>query len=178
MRFWPVILLLALAGSAHAEVYRWVDQDGNVHYTDKPPAPDAKPAELPKLQEFPAAELPSYSRRSTSTSASEEKAGAASSKPIVHVISPTPDQTFRHTSQQVQVVVSVNPSLKAGQGLIYYFDGTPYNKEPTRAQSMTMEPVHRGTHLVSVAVVSAGKELNHSDSVAFHMKPPSVNRAR
>lgn len=35
-----LVLLLALAAvalPAHAQVYRWVDADGVVHYTDKPP---------------------------------------------------------------------------------------------------------------------------------------------
>lgn len=39
--------LLVLAGilsglSANAEVYRWVDKDGKVHYTDQKPADDAE----------------------------------------------------------------------------------------------------------------------------------------
>ncbi len=32
-----VLLSLALAGVANAEVYKWVDEDGNVHFTDTPP---------------------------------------------------------------------------------------------------------------------------------------------
>ena len=176
MRFWPAILLFAVVSAAHAEVYRWVDENGTVHYTDKPPSPEAKPAELPKLQQFPANELPSYSN--PKAAAAEAPADAADTRPIVKVISPTQDQTFRHTSQQVQVVVSVNPSLKSGQGLVYYLDGSPFNSEPTRAQSMALQPVYRGTHLVSVAVVQDGRELTHSDSVTFHMMPPTVNRQR
>ncbi|MDJ0710233.1 MAG: DUF4124 domain-containing protein [Woeseiaceae bacterium] len=29
--------LLAIGTAAHAEVYKWVDEDGNVHFTDTPP---------------------------------------------------------------------------------------------------------------------------------------------
>jgi hypothetical protein len=40
----------AVAGTAHAtEVYRWVDKDGKVVYSDTPPPPGAKNAELRKL---------------------------------------------------------------------------------------------------------------------------------
>lgn len=37
---WAFVLLAALlvTGHAHAQVYRWVDADGVVHYGDKPPA--------------------------------------------------------------------------------------------------------------------------------------------
>ena len=35
----PTLLVLLLCTSvAHAEVYTWVDADGNTHYSDKPPA--------------------------------------------------------------------------------------------------------------------------------------------
>lgn len=33
-----VAVLSCVALSAHAEIYRWVDANGKVHYTDKPPA--------------------------------------------------------------------------------------------------------------------------------------------
>ena len=32
-----------------AEVYKWEDAQGKVHYTSKPPSPDAKPAKLPPI---------------------------------------------------------------------------------------------------------------------------------
>ena len=32
------LLLLLAASAAQAEVYKWVDANGNAHYTDKPPA--------------------------------------------------------------------------------------------------------------------------------------------
>ena len=40
MRFPVSVLLLALASTVAAQtMYRWVDKDGKVHYTDRPPAP-------------------------------------------------------------------------------------------------------------------------------------------
>ena len=32
------VLTFLLSATLNAEVYKWVDKDGNVHYTDKPPA--------------------------------------------------------------------------------------------------------------------------------------------
>ena len=37
-----LIGLLSISINAIAEVYRWVDNNGKVHYTDKKPAPDAE----------------------------------------------------------------------------------------------------------------------------------------
>ncbi len=40
MRFPLAIALLVAALAAHAQMtYRWVDKEGKVHYTDRPPAP-------------------------------------------------------------------------------------------------------------------------------------------
>jgi glutaredoxin len=41
MRFPVALVLLALASTVAAQtMYRWVDKEGKVHYTDRPPAPD------------------------------------------------------------------------------------------------------------------------------------------
>lgn len=37
-----VLLAVALAGAQAQQMYRWVDKDGRVHYTQQPPPPDAK----------------------------------------------------------------------------------------------------------------------------------------
>lgn len=46
-RFWLFLLLLA-ASVAQAELYRWVDADGKVHYSDQPPPSSAKQVEQRK----------------------------------------------------------------------------------------------------------------------------------
>lgn len=38
MRITAFILMLTFAAAAQAEVYRWVDEDGTVHYSETPPA--------------------------------------------------------------------------------------------------------------------------------------------
>ena len=44
-----LVLLLRLTASAHAQLYRWVDDQGSVHYTDYPPPPNAKKVEEKKF---------------------------------------------------------------------------------------------------------------------------------
>ena len=40
-----LVLLLSFAGASIAEMYKWVDEEGNVHYGDCPPA-DCKPEQI------------------------------------------------------------------------------------------------------------------------------------
>lgn len=45
-----MLMLFLAAGGTHAgELYRWVDKDGKVHYTDQPPPPEARNAERKRL---------------------------------------------------------------------------------------------------------------------------------
>jgi len=48
------LMLMAAAGPLSAgELYRWVDQDGRVHYTDQPPPPQARSAQRKRLGDRP-----------------------------------------------------------------------------------------------------------------------------
>ncbi len=54
MRFLLALSLLALAFAATAQsTYRWVDKEGKVHYTDRPPAPN----EAAKVEKKPSVML-------------------------------------------------------------------------------------------------------------------------
>ncbi len=59
-RILVLIAVLAVA-PAGAELYKWVDADGNIHYTDTPPPPSAKKAERKKLADKPSAPTLPYS---------------------------------------------------------------------------------------------------------------------
>lgn len=54
MRWMPLTLALMLALPAQAEIFKWVDADGKVHYTDQPPPPSARSIERKRLADSPA----------------------------------------------------------------------------------------------------------------------------
>jgi hypothetical protein len=59
---WILTLVIVLAAMpAGAELYKWVDADGNVHYTDTPPPANARKAERKKLTDKPSAASVPYS---------------------------------------------------------------------------------------------------------------------
>jgi glutaredoxin len=49
MKLFYAILLAALSMPAHAAMYKWVDAQGRVQYTDTPPPPNAKKVEEQKI---------------------------------------------------------------------------------------------------------------------------------
>jgi hypothetical protein len=178
MRLSLSILLLAFATTAFAggTVYRYVDKDGVTHYTDKPPSPDAKPANLPPLQTIsPATPLSEVTKGSGDAATA---APVAPGKFTLRLTSPAPDDTIRTDDGQVSVSATSDPPLGGGYGLLYFLDGTAQNKTPVSSLSYTLQNVERGEHTVAVAAVdAAGKEVTRSAPVTIFMKPPTVDMA-
>jgi hypothetical protein len=168
MRALAWVLMLALPLAAAAEVYKWVDEKGVVHYTDKPPEDNAKPAKLPPLQTYKGGTVPDLQRFDKPV-----PGAAPAGKAQIQVVTPSPDETFRGGERTVPVAVLVTPALTEGQKLVYLLDGQP--SPPTSDTSFAFTQVERGAHTVSVTLLdAAGQEVGRSQSVTFHMKPPIV----
>jgi hypothetical protein len=163
----------ALAVSAGAaEVYRHVDKDGVVHYSDQPPTKGAKPVTLPPIQVVGPIGGRAAAGTPPSTAAPEASGPGALS---VSILSPAPDQTFRDDDRLLPVSVRMNQPLPEGHGLVYLLDGTAHNASPTRALNYTLSGVERGEHRIEVATVDgSGKEVARTAPVVVHMKPPTV----
>lgn len=56
-----VLTLILAASHAGAEVYKWVDEDGKVHYGDRRPGPDADARRL-ELEPAPSRDADQYER--------------------------------------------------------------------------------------------------------------------
>ncbi len=172
MRLILCLMILFAIPVMASEVYRHVDKDGVVHYTDKPPSKNAKPLDLPPIQVIGPIEAPQASRPSSRGSSSSS---AVPRDLSVSIVSPTPDQTFRGDDRRLTVSVSLSAGLPEGFGLFYLLDGSPQNRAATRQQSYTLSEVERGEHLVSVILVNArGTEVSRAGPVIVHMKPPTV----
>jgi hypothetical protein len=56
-RWVAAVILMCSFGLAESQVYKWVDEDGNVHYSDKPPV-NQQSTEVEIQQPAPAPEIP------------------------------------------------------------------------------------------------------------------------
>lgn len=165
------LLLCAATVSAEDKVYRYVDEKGVVHYTDKPPAKDSKPVNLPKLQTFSGAGIGNAGGASASKKKAEDKIPAMPTFSLA-INSPTPDETLRDAARSVGVSVTILPALVSGFGLVYLLDGQAQNEQPLSQTSFTIQNIERGTHEISVNLVDAEGKLVASSSVTVHSKPP------
>ena len=172
--FRPALLGLLLTAQAVAQgepIYRYVDEDGVVHYTDKPPSQNAQPADLPPLRTYTPAELEAVERQL------DENDGSNSSEKVekyreLRIVTPSPEETIRGAERIVPVAVTSDPSLVAGHRVQFFLDGEA-QAPPALSTSTVFSGVERGTHTVSAAIVDEqGKALIRAQPVQVFVKPP------
>ena len=176
MRKLLALLLLGLAAAAAGadspsvqpdKVYRYTDEAGVVHYTDKPPSKDAKPVNLPPLQTYRFKKAPPRPAAPPPTPAPPTFELA--------ITSPTPDQTVR-SGTDIAVSVSVLPGLLDGYGLVYALDGAAQTESPVSETSFTLKGAMRGEHTVTVSLIGPERQELTSSSITVHMLPPTVKK--
>lgn len=168
-----IALLFLPLPIAAAEVYRTVDEDGNVVYTDKPPTDDAEPVELD-----PVTTIPAYRRDEADAEPDDEVARAAPSYGGLSITYPTPDQAIRHNGGQVPFEVEVLPEgvqLAEEHRIEILVDGSV--KGSGRPPTVTAGIIDRGPHDAFARVVDAGgNTLAESPTVNFFLLRASVNQ--
>lgn len=156
-----LLVLLSLLGFASvgiAEVYKTVDEDGNITFTDVP----QEGAEKLDIKEPETISNPNPA---------EYKPLPKKQKPRevyrgISITSPTNDQAVRSNSGSITISTKVDPRLIPSHQVIIYVDG----KEIGRGMSATANNVDRGTHSASAKIVdSEGKTIISSSSITFHL---------
>src|SRR5262249_16403233 len=150
-------------------VYKWVDDNGVVHYSDQPHE-NAQKVELKAPQTYSAPKIPTPPPSSRRNAPS--KPGPAYQS--CSVTEPTPDQVFMNTAT-VPAGVVVQPPVKQGDTAIVTLDGQRVPGVPASGGQFTISPVDRGTHSIQVSVQdSTGASVCSSTPVTFHVQQPSL----
>jgi len=157
-------LLLALAalvaaGSCLAQtMYRWVDAQGVVHYSDQP-QPGAQAIPVPSAQTYRAPP-------------------AAPAAPAVYescaITQPAADANL-FAPEAVNISVQVVPSLRPGDRFNVTFDGSALPSSPG-AMNFELPAPERGEHTINATVTSPeGQTLCSAPAVSFSVQRPSLN---
>jgi len=162
-----VICLMAV--TAAAQVYRTTDAEGNVVFTDKPPADTAaEPVEIPPTNT--SAPPPP---RVVPPPAEEEPAAPVTT---VTIVAPAHETSIPMGPGNFSVSAEVRPSLDDGEALQLFLDGEPRG-EPQQGGNWDLTNVFRGAHELTVQVVDAdGETVAQSQAVTVYVFRPSVLR--
>ena len=173
MRLTGLLVLSLLTTMVQAEVYRSVDKDGNVIFSDTP-SPNSKRIRVAPVQTY-SAPKPAQKVEKPATGAGAAPADAEKKpKKVVRyklsIVSPKNDETVRQNAGNLNVTVSVKPGLQKGDLIQFSLNGKPFGK-PTATTSTTMPFVDRGTHSIGAKIVTAGGRTKATASpVTVHLK--------
>lgn len=169
MRWISVALLLMLcAGAAASEVWRWVDDKGVVHYSDRP-QPGAERVEMQSVQSYQAPQVAPQPRDE-----SEGRREAQGSYSRLSIVSPSDGETLWNIGGELNVQLTMNPPLASGHELQVYLDGQRVAGVPQGTQ-FTLGEVYRGEHQLRASIVDAsGRELASSATIVFYVQQASI----
>lgn len=169
---WLPLLLVVSAGAVAEDVWRWVDQDGVIHFSDRP-HPGAERIQVGPVQSFSAPALPPP--REATADQPDESDEPAVSYSRVEITSPAAGETLWNIGGELSVQVALQPQLAAGHELRIYFDGNPAEGIPQGSGQITLSEVYRGEHTLRAAIFDAeGRELASSETITFYVQQTSI----
>ncbi len=163
------LMFLACTAAVAATVYKWVDEEGVVHYSDQPHE-NAQKVELkaPQTYSSPKTAAPQPPR---STPARESSAPVYQSCSITE---PTNEQAYLNTDT-VTAGVTVSPAVRPGDTVVVTLDGSLVPGVPANGGQFSISPVDRGTHAIQMVVKDPeGTTVCSSTSVTFFVRQPSL----
>lgn len=156
------------AGATATTLYRWVDAQGVVHYSDRP---------APGAEKF---EVTAPSGRSASN---PSNAGSGAARPVqkrpqdlysrLEITSPTEGQVF-YTADHIPASAAVEPELASGHQIWFVLDGIRQMDNGGGSLATSLE-AERGAHTLTALITDAdGRQLMASPPVNFVMRQNSA----
>ena len=161
--------LLAMPWALAGEAYVWTDEDGVVHYSDRP-QPGAKRMEL---------QAPNASRSPRLPGAEESAEGEDAAEPAapfryesLEVANPGPEETLWNIEGTLSVTLALTPALRPGHQIRVYFDGNPRLVSSTTFQ---IDEVWRGVHNLQAEVLDeTGNMMIRSRTNRFYVQQNTI----
>lgn len=150
-------------------IYKHVDEQGNVSYSDSPQSQDARPMELPPIntqisETAGAGELPRAI-----------KPGSEQADYSIRIESPANDTTIPPGQSSVTITGRLEPSASFSARYELLFDGE-FNQS-ANSPVFTIDQLNRGTHSVAIRVIDEyGVNIATSQSIQIHVQRPTVSR--
>ncbi|WP_324732090.1 DUF4124 domain-containing protein [Pseudomonas paeninsulae] len=166
-----LLYLLLLSLPAAAQVYTYIDAEGNRVFTDQPRQSNAERIEL----------TPSNNMPSLPAAAPPAPVATTARQPtyqVLRILFPEPDTTIRDSAGNLIVTASSEPALQSGHSFRLLLDGQATG-ETGRSPVFPLENIDRGTHQLAVEIVDAqGRTLERTPSQPLHMLRISLAQKR
>ena len=167
---WLAIGLLTAFTVQAAVIYKWVDADGVVHYSDQSsPGAERIVTSAPNL----AASGGSRNATAAALSAPQRPAQGGLNYTEFSITSPSPEQTF-FGEDVVAVHLNLSPPLRPNQSITWHLNGKQLDYPPN-AVSFALPHLDRGTYALAATITDQQtSESQTSNSVTFFVHQPSA----
>ena len=159
-----IFLLLLIALPAAAQIYKYIDANGNPAYSNQPP--DGTPSETVQLPPLNSVDTkkPAAQQNSPITSANE---GQSSDAYGVLTLSDLPtDEALRANNGTFTIGVQLQPRLQPGHLLQLVLDGNAYG-QPSNVPRLQVVNIDRGEHSLAVRVINDQQIIQQSPTVTI-----------
>ncbi|MHC8322842.1 DUF4124 domain-containing protein [Pseudomonas sp. GB2N2] len=173
MRLWLLIACLTIP-PASAQVFTYVDAQGNRVFTDQPGSVKAKRVPLAtsnRMSANPTGAAPVIAEEKTET------------KPLfrydmLRVLVPEPDATIRSSAGELIVSITSEPGLQRGHRYRLLLDGQP-TAEPGPSPVFALSNIDRGSHNLSIEILDEQSRIvERTANQPFHMLRISLAQKR
>lgn len=174
--------LALLAFDAGADVYRSVDPEGTVTYSDDPPPghTDIERLEVPSTAspEAPSSLLDAQTDLDEWLFPDPEVESRADTLAVeVSILSPANDQALRSDDGSLTVEIAASPELRTGDFVEILVDGRPIAR--SESPVVLLQSVDRGTHVLLARILDpSGLEVAVSAPVTVHLLRHSSQHPR
>lgn len=168
-----MLLACLLALPVSAQVFTYVDAQGNRVFTDQPKPGNAKRVPLAPSNRMSA---PTTSPALATTNKPEKK--PTFRYDMLRILVPEPDATVRSTAGEIIVSVTSEPGLQRGHRYRLLLDGQP-TAEPGLSPVFPLTDIDRGTHQLSVEILDEqGRIVERTANQPMHMQRISLAQKR
>lgn len=170
------IAALFLAATAWSgEIYKVVDKDGNVTFTDQAPGDGTQPMELPELSVIETDSADTQAPAPASAAAEEPSAPTARELRQMYsdfsITQPANEETFWGTANTVTVSWGGQTPPAAGMNVLLYVNSQPQMVTGSGSISLTLD---RGEHQVYAELLNAqNRRIVATETVTFFVMQAS-----
>lgn len=170
--------LAMTAGQLAAQVYKIVDKEGNVIYTDTPPQDGSKPV---KLRPISVIEAPTYEKK---PGPDEESTGDEDAKEMsiaylrknykdFAIVAPQQEESIWNPQRAINVAWNAGYRLQEGMQVTVFLDGN--QQATTSEQIIPLTGLDRGEHTITAELRDAGnRRIASAEPVIFFIRQPSL----
>jgi uncharacterized protein DUF4124 len=164
-----LLCMIFTSTSVMAQMYKWVDAEGNISYSDQPPYKGAEKLDVPELTTIAPTRIP---EKKETPDKDKEEEEAVKSYSFLKITSPENNATILDDAGTLSIGIAIKPALSSTDGhyLSVSLDGKIV-QDKLAGTTASLTNIDRGTHNISVSVKNkAGKVMRQSKPITVHLR--------